>query len=95
MRGWWGSIRPGWQPARMGETLCRRIVVEHSLFRFVILGLDPRIHAGMVVTCAGGTEKVALRPPLHAAAMFRHGSQGLRLRFATAPPWDDEEATAK
>lgn len=35
------------------------------------------------------------RPSPHAAPTFRHGSQGLRLRFASAPPWDDEGATAK
>ena len=55
--------------------------------RIVILGLDPRTHAGTLIMGRGGQES----GPPRAAPAFRHGSQGLRLRCASAPPWDDEE----
>ena len=54
---------------------------------FVILGLDPRIHTGTLIV----GEAVESTDPPRTAAKFRHGSQGLRLRCASAPPRDDDE----
>ncbi len=53
--------------------------------RIVILGLleDPCLNAHR-----GGPVGTMDR---RAAFMLRHGSQGLRLPCASAPPWDDEE----
>ena len=56
---------------------------------------DPRIHAVTYERC-GGPERPLFCTAFTRRALSRHGSSGLRVRFAPAPPVDDEgkETTA-
>ena len=82
----WDVSAPGWR----GDGRCRQspaLVIGRSPPRIVILGLEP---LGPMPECSSWVRQLAFCTAAH-ASMLRHGSQGLRLRCASAPPWDDEE----
>jgi hypothetical protein len=72
----------------------RRLWVEHGALRFVILGLDPRNHAGRA-RVRGDAGRALFAKPSQVAGRFRHGIPSSAPSLRSAPAEDKESVKRK